>query len=275
MGTTGGPHYCRYQERFWLVCCWTGRKIQETTSFKIKRLDESVAYRLNRDTTGDCWGCHYSSNYLTITKYSQNRYKDLIESLLTLCRTWEYHHHRHTEFIRQTTLQSGAWKSAHRSILSVDRCQIRMFSFSLSLYSGGWLEFENLHISGKARNTIDNLDAARRSGLRRWPNSPVPYTAKMQVNTASAVSTPTAVDLNIHKGKGNTLSEQECKYSDCFINFSKVNKLSFFKVGKILGRKCQLFDDSISPKHFTKYVFTVSLYIYILLMWEGIEGFKE
>lgn len=48
--------------------------------------------------------------------------------------------------------------------------------YSLSLSPDSWLDYENVHISGKARYTVDSLHAFRGYGIRWWSSSSISYT---------------------------------------------------------------------------------------------------
>lgn len=71
--------------------------------------------------------------------------------------------------------ESHAGRTVGRCISSENGSQTRLPSLALSLPSD-----EDLHISEKARYTMDSSDIARQLGLHVWPRSSIPYT---QTNT--------------------------------------------------------------------------------------------
>ncbi|VDO49559.1 unnamed protein product [Schistosoma margrebowiei] len=72
-------------------------------------------------------------------------YKDLMELCLTL-RCIEEGRQYYPQLIRWTMLQSCAWRTASRCILSEGRCQTRLFTLPLSISSSGRLSYDDLHI---------------------------------------------------------------------------------------------------------------------------------
>ncbi|VDP78500.1 unnamed protein product [Schistosoma mattheei] len=73
-------------------------------------------------------------------------------------------------------LQGRAWWTADRCISTEDRRQTRLSTLSLPLSSGDRLNYEDLDIPEKTRNTMDSSEPIRRFGLRRWPSPPIRYT---------------------------------------------------------------------------------------------------
>ena len=62
----------------------------------------------------------------------------------------------HTEFIRRTTLRSCAWRKTDGRIPSEDQCQTRLHTLAFPLLFGCFPEYEDIRISGEARNTMDS-----------------------------------------------------------------------------------------------------------------------
>ncbi|VDO84265.1 unnamed protein product [Schistosoma curassoni] len=64
-------------------------------------------------------------------------------------------------------MQGRAWWTADRCISTEDRRQTRLSTLSLPLSSGDRLNYEDLDIREKTRNTMDSSEPIRRFGPRR------------------------------------------------------------------------------------------------------------